>query len=58
MDSSAVRRKDGDAVCLLLKKNNTEKKPQQQTGHSSYRVNKSTRNCSLHLSRRDSYSIC
>lgn len=45
MDSSVVMEKDGNVYLQL--------KNQQQTRHSSCRVNKSNRNCSLHLSRRD-----
>lgn len=51
MDSPVVRGKDANVVYLLLKN-------QQQTRHSSCRVNKSNRNCSLHLSRRNCCNVC
>ena len=50
VDSSVVRGKDGNVYLLL--------KSQQQTRHSSCRVNKSNRNCSLHLNRSDCYNVC
>lgn len=46
MDSCAVRGKDSNVIYLLVKN-------QQQTRHSSCRVNKSNSNRSWHSSRRD-----
>lgn len=51
MDSSVVRGKDRNVVYLLLKK-------QKQTRDDSCRVNKSNKNRSLHLSRRDCCNVC